>query len=194
MRSAENPGIGPFRPLRLGSSRASRRKRRALSRCDRASAKAEVLVIDNGGRTDEACVGDLVALEADLVHLSGMVIWGLLRDTQERLRIGMPTFSMGSFPSGLRRVDRRSVDDLAGAQIGEWRVDGGDIAAADGDGILFLPVEQGDTIACAADDIKRMEQGCAEAMCAGTSLASSCIWTPIGRTSIVIPTWISATS
>jgi regulator of RNase E activity RraA len=40
-----------------------------------------VLVVDNGGRLDEACAGDLVALEAQAAGLEGLVIWGLHRDT-----------------------------------------------------------------------------------------------------------------
>src|ERR1700675_1958654 len=43
----------------------------------------DVLVVDNGGRLDEACVGDLIALEAKLAGVAGMVIWGLHRDTTE---------------------------------------------------------------------------------------------------------------
>src|SRR5881397_3246706 len=37
----------------------------------------DVLVVDNGGRSDEACVGDLTALEARAAGLAGMVVWGL---------------------------------------------------------------------------------------------------------------------
>src|ERR1700691_4131652 len=43
----------------------------------------DVLVADNGGRVDEACVGDLVALEAQAAGLNGIVIWGLHRDAAD---------------------------------------------------------------------------------------------------------------
>ena len=34
----------------------------------------EVLVIDNGGRLDEGCIGDLTALEAEHCGLSGIIV------------------------------------------------------------------------------------------------------------------------
>ena len=56
----------------------------------------DVLVVDNRGRTDEACVGDLVALEALDAGLDGIVIWGLHRDTADIREIGLPVFSLGA--------------------------------------------------------------------------------------------------
>ena len=35
----------------------------------------DVLVIDNGGRRDEGCIGDLTALEAQASGLAGIVVW-----------------------------------------------------------------------------------------------------------------------
>jgi 4-hydroxy-4-methyl-2-oxoglutarate aldolase len=59
-----------------------------------------VLVVDNGGRLDEACIGDLVALEAQAAGVEGMVIWGLHRDTVDIRAIGLPVFSLGAIPTG----------------------------------------------------------------------------------------------
>jgi regulator of RNase E activity RraA len=38
--------------------------------------RGDVLVIDNGRRSDEACVGDLAVLEAEAAGLAGLVVWG----------------------------------------------------------------------------------------------------------------------
>src|SRR5437879_4668359 len=45
----------------------------------------DVLVIDNGGRLDEGCLGDLTALDAKNAGGCGMMVWGARRDTARRL-------------------------------------------------------------------------------------------------------------
>ncbi len=71
------------------------------------AAPGDVLVVDNGGRLDEACAGDLVALEAQAAGMEGMVIWGLHRDTADIRAIGLPVFSLGAIPTGPLRLDAR---------------------------------------------------------------------------------------
>jgi 4-hydroxy-4-methyl-2-oxoglutarate aldolase len=39
--------------------------------------EGDVLVLDNRGRTREACIGDLVVLEAKAAGIAGLVVWGL---------------------------------------------------------------------------------------------------------------------
>jgi len=65
----------------------------------------DVLVVDNGGRLDEACVGDLVTLEAQKAGLHGIVIWGLHRDTDELVSIACRFSAWARMATGPQRLD-----------------------------------------------------------------------------------------
>ena len=130
----------------------------------------DVLVVDNGGRVDEACVGDLIALEVRGAGLAGIVIWGLHRDTADIEAIGVPVFSMGSIPAGPLSLREISRDALASATVGEWAVTSDDIVLADEDGVLFIPAARSGEIFVAAEAIRDTERRQAERIRSGTSL------------------------
>src|SRR2546429_4593028 len=52
---------------------------------------------------------DLAVLEAANAGLSGVVIWGLHRDTADIRAIGLPVFSLGHLPTGPQRSEERRV-------------------------------------------------------------------------------------
>ncbi len=133
------------------------------------SGKGDVLVVDNGGRTDQACVGDLVTLEMATGGLAGIVIWGLHRDTMELQEIGLPFFSLGSLPTGPLSLDKRSPDALEWARVGEWIVTSEDVVVGDGDGVIFLPYERLVDIIPAAESIRETERRQAGEMRSGHS-------------------------
>lgn len=127
----------------------------------------DVLVIDNEGRTDEACIGDLTALEAHLAGLAGMLVWGCHRDTAELQPVPIAVFSLGATPAGPRRLDPVTPGD---ARFGELVVTGRDVVFADDDGIAFVEEEHVDEILALAESISATERRQADAIRAGTSL------------------------
>lgn len=136
-----------------------------------ASASAgDVLVVDNGGRLDEACVGDLAVLDARAGGVAGVVIWGVHRDTADILKIGMPVFSLGALPTGPLRLDSRPDDALDAARVGEWTVTRDDVVFGDEDGVLFVPADRVDEVLETAAGIAATEGRQADDIRAGRSL------------------------
>lgn len=130
----------------------------------------DVLVVDNGGRLDESCVGDLVVLETQAAGLTGIVIWGLHRDTADIRAIGLPVFSLGTIPTGPQRLDARSQEALTSATVGEWTVGREDLVMGDDDGVVFVPASRADDIFALAETIRDTERRQAERARAGVSL------------------------
>ncbi|MNF62576.1 hypothetical protein D3C84_442600 [compost metagenome] len=123
------------------------------------SDRGDVLVVDNSGRLDEACVGDLV-------------IWGLHRDTPELKTIRLPLFSLGTLPVGPQRLDRRQDEFLTSASFGDFLVTGDDFVLADDDGIIFIPLDKAAEVAEVALSIRETERYQASKMLLGQSFRS----------------------
>ncbi|MGH2711446.1 MAG: RraA family protein [Actinomycetota bacterium] len=136
---------------------------------ERAS-EGDVLVVDNGGRTDEACIGDLTVIEAREAGLAGMLVWGLHRDTDEVVALGLPVFTYGSMPAGPLRARPRPEDALESAEFGPFTVSSQDAVLADADGAVFVPLSRVDELVAAARAIMDVERAQADAARDGTSL------------------------
>lgn len=173
-RRAAPPGIGAVIPGHRIAGRALPARHYGsvdvfLEAFSRAK-QGDVLVVDNGGRSDEACVGDLAVLEAEAAGLAGLVVWGLHRDTPELAEIGLPVFSYGSYPPGPVRVDDREADALASARFGPHLVSADDIVFGDDDGVLFVAAERVEGVLATAHQIWQTEREQARRMRAGETL------------------------
>ena len=134
------------------------------------SRSGDVLVVDNEGRLDEGCVGDLTALEARAAGLAGILIWGSHRDTAELEAVGLPVFSYGVFPAGPRRLDPRPADALTAARFGEFFVTAGDVVFADADGAVFVEAQSVEEVLEVASRIARTERDQAQEIERGRTL------------------------
>ncbi|GGU49712.1 demethylmenaquinone methyltransferase [Streptomyces albospinus] len=129
-----------------------------------------ILVIDNGGRLDEACVGDLAVLEAEAAGLAGLAVWGLHRDTPELAQIGLPVFSYGRYAPGPVRLDDREPHALVTARFGPHLVTADDVVFGDDDGVLFVAAAHSEDVLAMAHTIWRTEREQARKIRAGETL------------------------
>lgn len=119
----------------------------------------DVLVIDNGGCNDEACVGDLLALRARGAGLAGIVIWGMHRDTAQLREIRLPLFSLGAYPARLERAATEPDSPAASTVLcGAHTLSTEDFVLGDDDGVIFVPLAAADEVAAYARRIRDDER------------------------------------
>jgi len=134
------------------------------------AAPGDALVVDNGGREDEGCVGDLVVLEARAAGVGGVLVWGLHRDTAELTRIALPVFSYGRCPAGPVRLHEQEPSALVSARFGTCLVTRDDIVFGDDDGVVFVAASQAGEVLAAARQIGEVERNQAGKIRAGQTL------------------------
>ncbi len=132
--------------------------------------QGDVLVIDNGGRTDEGCIGDLTVLETQAAQLAGIIVWGCHRDTAELIRIGFPVFSQGTCPAGPIRLDAREGTALTSARLGPCEALRDDFVFADDDGVLLVTARRLEEVLTTASAIWETERRQAMAVREGRTL------------------------
>lgn len=129
----------------------------------------DVIVVDNGGRTDVAAWGGLLSLAARLKGLSGVVVDGACRDVDESREVGFPVYARAVVPVTARgRIMQHSVNEeiqLAGAQVHP-----GDLVIADGSGVVVIPRALEEKALSEAEAIARRESEMAEEIRKGRSI------------------------
>lgn len=115
-----------------------------------------VVVLDNGGRENATVWGDILTWVANRRGVAGTVIDGACRDTHLARELGYPIYSRSySMRTG---KDRIQVEAMGGpVNIGDARVNQGDILRGDADGVVAIPQAHEDAILTNAEQIGAAE-------------------------------------
>jgi regulator of RNase E activity RraA len=122
-----------------------------------AASRGDILVIDNDGRTDEGCIGDLVVGEAYMSGIAGTVCWGAHRDTAAIATIGARVWSFGTCPNGPLQLRLRPTEALSSARLGSVLVGLDDVVFADDDGVVVVAARDLERVVETARDIAGRE-------------------------------------
>jgi 4-hydroxy-4-methyl-2-oxoglutarate aldolase len=115
-----------------------------------------VVVLDNGGREDATVWGDILTTVAHAKGVAGTVIDGACRDTHLSLSLGYPIFSRSySMRTGKDRVQVEATNCTV--NIGDARVEAGDILRGDADGVIVIPKAHENEVLRIAEEIDEVE-------------------------------------
>ncbi|KAJ5378047.1 demethylmenaquinone methyltransferase family protein [Penicillium cataractarum] len=135
-------------------------------------AVGDVVVIDNGGRTDCTVWGDIMTQYAGLRDIAGTVIDGVCRDVNRAIDDNYPLFTAGRWMrTGKDRVQVGGVNESVG--IGKVRVEPRDIVVADANGVVIVPRARAREVAEVARKVEESEDGIREMIAGGATIAEA---------------------
>ncbi len=131
-----------------------------------------VVVLDNGGRENATVWGDILTWVANRRGVAGTVIDGACRDTALSRELGYPIYSRSySMRTG---KDRIQVEAMGGpVNIGDARVNQGDILRGDADGVVAIPQAHEDAILTNAEQIDAAESEIRRLVSEGNTLTEA---------------------
>jgi len=104
----------------------------------------DVLVIDAKGFLGAGIWGDLLAEQAVVKGLAGIVVNGAIRDTDQLIQMNFPAFCKAICIKGTSKIQPGKLN--VPVVIGNVNINPGDIVLADADGIVIIPKDDLDNV------------------------------------------------
>ncbi len=117
--------------------------------------EGDVIVIDAGGSTHRAILGDLMANYCKVRGIAGVVVDGSVRDYEELSKMDFPVYARGITPRGPYKNGPGEINTTI--SFGGQMVSPGDIVIGDGDGLIFIPLEESEEILKKVKDVYKKE-------------------------------------
>lgn len=115
----------------------------------------DVLVINAGGYSGRAILGDNLAQRFDLFGATGAIVDGFVRDRDIIESLRFPVFARGLTPAGPYKNGPGRIGSPVA--VGGVVVSPGDIIVADSDGVIAIPQARAQEALAAADAIVALE-------------------------------------
>ena len=128
-----------------------------------------LIVMAAGGRNDVAAWGGLLSLAAATRRVGGVIIDGACRDVDDSQELGFPVYARAAVPTTARG---RLVEERTGGRVyvAGISVITGDLAIADGSGVVFVSAERADEVLAVAEELAARENLMAEELRGGKSV------------------------
>ena len=134
-----------------------------------ASKPGDIIVIDHGGRDYAAGWGGILSQAAKVKGVAGVICDGAIRDLDESHEIRFPVYAKCAVSITARgRIVEESYNEPI--SIGRVSVKPGDIAFADGSGVVILPGQRAEEIVTAAEAMAVIEAAMTRDVQAGKSV------------------------
>jgi RraA family protein len=127
----------------------------------------DVIVVDAGGLTGNAIIGELMAAHAKQRGIAGIVIWGAIRDSAEIGSANFPVYAAGVTHRGPYRNGPGEIN--VPVVVGEMSVRPGNIMVGDADGVVAVPQEDAQRVLNSAIAILTKETAAMKRFLAGTA-------------------------
>lgn len=129
----------------------------------------DVVVIDNGGRTDCTIWGDIMTTLAHHKGIAGTVIDGVCRDVPKIRELGYPIFTRDYYMmTGKDRIEIEAVN--VPVTVSQRQVRPQDIVMGDDSGVVVVPASRAEEVLKIAREIEHTEQEILKRIAQGKTL------------------------
>ena len=116
----------------------------------------DIIVIDAGGYTERAIVGELMSTYCMIRGIAGIIVYGAIRDEAPLRKLGFPVYYIATTPNGPYQNGPGEINtDIS---IGNVTIHPGDIMIGDADGVVVIPPKDAEEILAKALAIGKHEE------------------------------------
>jgi 4-hydroxy-4-methyl-2-oxoglutarate aldolase len=129
----------------------------------------DVVVIDGGGHTDAALIGDIIGGDIHRRGGVGLLVDGVVRDLEGLREAGLPTFARGTHPATRSNEGPGALNVVI--QFGGVTIAPGDVVRADSSGIVVVPARHAAMVLELTRAVAEKEDSWRREMATGASIA-----------------------